>query len=65
VVTSPTKFLLSQREAADALAISESTVANLRRAGKLPFVKFGKSVRFRVEDVRAIAARLPVQTASR
>jgi excisionase family DNA binding protein len=43
--------LLSQREAAEILSLSEQTVRRLTREGRLPAVRIGASVRYREADL--------------
>ncbi len=43
---------LRPREAAQALGISERTLWSLTKAGKVPFVRFGKAVRYPVHLLR-------------
>ncbi len=50
---SVTARLLTYRAAADALAVSESTVKRLVAAGALPVVHVGGAARIRVEDLDA------------
>ena len=47
--------LITKKEAAELLSCSQSTIDNYRRGGILEAVKLGKSVRFRLGDVLAIA----------
>jgi excisionase family DNA binding protein len=43
--------IMTKKEVAEFLKISERQIDYLRQAGKLACVKFGRSVRFRQEDV--------------
>jgi excisionase family DNA binding protein len=56
--------LLTQREAAMALRISERTLERWRcRGGTLPFVKAGRRVLYRPADIEAfISARIRTST---
>jgi len=45
------KPLLTEREAARILNVCPRTVYSLRDAGKLSCVKFGRSVRYRIEEL--------------
>lgn len=47
--------LLTKKEAAKLLKCSTSTIDNYRRAGVLVFTKLGRSVKFRREDILALA----------
>jgi excisionase family DNA binding protein len=49
--------LLRLREVADVLAVSERSVRRLCRAGLLPTVRLGGSVRFRYVDVQSLVER--------
>ncbi len=48
--------LLSQREAAQFLGVSTRYLWTLRTTGKLPFLKVGNRVKYRIEDLRRWAA---------
>jgi excisionase family DNA binding protein len=45
---------LTTREAAELLRVTERTILNFRKAGKLPYQKLGSNVRFRRENVIAL-----------
>ena len=45
--------ILTRREAARFLSVSERQVWNLQNDGRLPHVRIGRSVRFRVSDLEA------------
>jgi excisionase family DNA binding protein len=45
-------LLLSPREAAKALSVCEKTLYTLTRRGEIPAVRFGRSVRYSLEDLR-------------
>lgn len=50
---------LQKREAAAYLAVSEVTLYRLTRAGKIPHVRIGRAIRWRVEDLDAfLSARV-------
>jgi excisionase family DNA binding protein len=59
-----TSALLTAREVAALLKLSPSTVARLQRMRVLPFVKVGRSVRFRKIDVERALARRTIQEVS-
>ena len=48
--------LLSRKEVAQHLGVSELTVHRMAKRGELPFFKFGRSRRYRMEDVEAFLA---------
>ncbi len=50
------RILLAKRQAAEALGVSPSTIARLRREAGLPFVKLDGLVLFRPEALRQWAA---------
>lgn len=50
------KNLLSAKETAAALGVSQRTLYNLTRAGKLPAVRIGRRVLYRPADVEAYIA---------
>lgn len=47
------QMLLTPRDAARLLSLSERTLYSLRRRGELPAVQVGRAVRFDVTDLRA------------
>jgi excisionase family DNA binding protein len=51
-------LLLTPREAATALAISERTLWTLTKSGALPAVRLGRSVRYSVDALREHIAQL-------
>lgn len=48
----PSRLLLTPREAAAALAISERHLVNLTKSGEVPCVRLGRSVRYRPADLQ-------------
>lgn len=52
--------LMTVREVADLLAVSETTVYRLKRCGQISFLKVGGGLRFRPEDVEAFQNRQAV-----
>lgn len=48
--------LLSRQELADATGLSLSGIDAMRRSGRLPFVKIGSRVFFKVEDVEHLVS---------
>jgi excisionase family DNA binding protein len=58
--------LLTQREAALALRLSERTVERMRTSGAtgLKFVRLGKSIRYRQQDLDAFVAARVVSSTS-
>jgi excisionase family DNA binding protein len=56
--TDQQQFLVTTKQAAAILAISERTLWQLTNDGHLPAVRFGRTVRYDLDDLRAfIAAR--------
>ncbi len=51
--TNQPKLLLTPREAAKALSVSEKTLYRLTKAGAIPRVRIGAAVRYSVEDLQA------------
>ena len=45
-------ILLSPREAAKALSICEKTLYTYTKAGRIPAVRIGRSVRYSLEDLK-------------
>jgi excisionase family DNA binding protein len=56
---------LTTREAAELLRVTERTILNFRKAGKLPYQKLGSQVRFRREHCLALMAPATVSTAGK
>jgi excisionase family DNA binding protein len=52
------KLLVSAREAARLLSLSERTLYSLTKAGQFPVVRVGRSVRYRVADLQAWIERM-------
>ena len=50
-------LLLSPRDAAKALSISEKTLFNYTKAGDIPVVRIGRAVRYSLDDLKAWIAR--------
>lgn len=50
------RLLITAREAADLLSISERTLWQLTNDGRLPAVRFGRTVRYDPADLRAFIA---------
>lgn len=48
----PSPLLLTTREAAAALRISERTLFTLTKTGQIPCVRFGRSVRYAPADLQ-------------
>lgn len=59
-MTATTKLLLTERQAAEAVGLSTRTLFNLRQAGKLSFVTIGRAIRYRPEDIEAMANKFLV-----
>jgi excisionase family DNA binding protein len=53
VGSEPLRLLLTVREAAHALAVSERSLWTLTRKGLVPCVRLGRSVRYSLDDLRA------------
>ena len=49
--------LLTPGDVAAALKVSQRTVERMRRRGEIPFVRIGRQVRFRADDLAAYLAR--------
>jgi len=60
-IASTPPALVTRREAARFLNVSERQVWNLQNDGRLPHVRIGRSVRFRVTDLEAFIAARTVQ----
>jgi excisionase family DNA binding protein len=50
------KLLVSTREAAELLQVSERTLYSLRMRGRIAFVQFNRSVLYDIEDLRRFVA---------
>ena len=58
------EVLLTEHEAAKAAKLSTRTLFNLRQSGDLAYVKIGaKCIRYRVSDIKGLAAKFLVTTA--
>lgn len=58
-------ILLTEREAAKMLSISQSQLAKMRYRGEVPAVLFGKNcVRYAIEDLRALIMRAKMPQAA-
>lgn len=51
--TAPDKRLLTLRETARMLSISERTLRTVTRSGQLPIIRMGRAVRVDVRDIEA------------
>ena len=60
--TSNPDALLTYRQVAERLAVSERTVFSLIKAGSIPVAKIGRSVRVRPSDLQAYVAGLVTTT---
>jgi excisionase family DNA binding protein len=49
--------LLTITEAAERLSVGETMVRQLVADGELPYVRYQRAMRFRLEDLQAVAAR--------
>lgn len=56
------RLLLTSRETAKALSTSEKTLYTLTKQGDIPAVRFGRSVRYDLEDLRQWIKRRLVRT---
>lgn len=50
-------LLLTSREAAQRLRISERSLWQLAKDGRLPVVRLGRSVRYSISDLQALISR--------
>jgi excisionase family DNA binding protein len=53
--------LWTEKDAAEYLGVSEATVARQRRAGRIRYIRVGRHVRFRVDQVKAFAQGATVE----
>lgn len=53
----PTRLLITPREAAKALSVCEKTLWSLTKRGELPAVRIGRAVRYDVSDLQAFIDR--------
>lgn len=58
VETYPSRMLLTSREAAEALGLTERTLFNLRTRGQISIVKIGHAVRYDPEELRLFVQRM-------
>lgn len=52
----PERLLLPRREAAQVLSLSERTLWTFTKAGEIPSIRIGRSVRYSLADLRAWVA---------
>jgi len=52
--------LLTDREVAEKLSVSTRTVIDWRNAGKIPFIRIGRSIHYRPESLRALLQKLEI-----
>jgi excisionase family DNA binding protein len=50
--------LLTEKEVAEKLHASVRCVIDWRNAGKIPFIRIGRSIRYRPESIRALLEKL-------
>ena len=58
--TETTPQLLTRRHLASRWAVSKETLQRHERAGKLPFLKLGRDVRYRLSDIEQIEVQAEV-----
>lgn len=56
-----TEKLLTKRELAELLNISESTINRWMKDGTLPYIKFPQAVRFRKKDVEKLIEKKTIK----
>lgn len=52
--------LLTDKEVAEKLHASVRSVIDWRNSGKLPFIRIGRSIRYRPESIRALLDKLEI-----
>jgi Helix-turn-helix domain len=52
--------LLTDSSVAEKFAVSVRTVIDWRNAGKLPFIRCGRSIRYRPESIAALLEKLEI-----
>jgi excisionase family DNA binding protein len=52
--------LLTDRKVAEKLSVSTRTVIDWRNSGKIPFIRIGRSIRYRPESIRGLLEKLEV-----
>ena len=52
--------LLTDKEVAEKLHASVRAVIDWRNAGKLPFIRIGRSIRYRPESIAAVLEKLEI-----
>jgi hypothetical protein len=55
------QFMLSRRHLAERWKLSKETLKRREKAGILPFLKLGRDVRYKIEDIERIEAQARVQ----
>lgn len=54
----PDARLMTEKEVADQLQISSRTLRKFRTNGNLPFVRFGRAIRYTPEDIRSFISQM-------
>jgi excisionase family DNA binding protein len=52
--------LLTDKSVAEKINVSMRTVIDWRNAGKIPFIRIGRSIRYRPESIRALLEKLEI-----
>ena len=52
--------LLRDRDVADMFNSSLRTIIDWRNSGKIPFIRLGRSIRYRPESIRALLEKLEI-----
>lgn len=55
------RFMLTRRHLAERWELSKETLKRREKAGILPFLKLGRGVRYKIEDIERIEAEARVQ----
>jgi excisionase family DNA binding protein len=50
--------LLTDKGVAEKLSVSTRTIIDWRNAGKIPFIRIGRSIRYRPESIAAVLEKL-------
>jgi predicted site-specific integrase-resolvase len=53
-MTNTNQFMLTRRHLAERWSVSRETLKRRERAGLLPFLKLGRDVRYRLDDIERI-----------
>jgi hypothetical protein len=60
-MTNTNQFMLTRRQLAERWNLSRESLKRREKAGTLPFLKLGRDVRYRIEEIERIEQRAEVR----